>query len=330
MSSSLLFKQSLWGFAALGLDTDALLRRVGLGMADVERLPERIPDSTGLRLWTEAEAQSGRRDLGLSMARFVRVEEYDATGYLIRHSPTLGAALERFSRYGRLVAEGLGFQIEPFGELLTLRRPRVEGRDGHPQIRELVSATCVLLARDLTACDLSPREVHFSHRAPDDTGLAREIFCAPLHYDSSFDGFVIEASLLETPIEGFDPRLSAILERQAEHLLAEQPERGDFLRDVRSVLAREIRGGNPNAEHVASELGLSQRTLSRRLRALGTSHQQELDQLRCELATRYLRHTDMEVAELSFVLGFSDASAFNRAFKRWMRVSPSEFRKSGS
>ena len=125
-----------------------------------------------------------------------------------------------------------------------------------------------------------------------------------------------------------DAELSAILARHAQHLLEQLPPVNDFVAHVRRLVAEELAGGDPSAEHIAARLHMSARTLRRRLQEHGARHKLLLDELRRELAIRYLSEERLEIAEVAFLLGFSEASAFHRAFKRWTGRTPSDYRES--
>jgi len=96
---------------------------------------------------------------------------------------------------------------------------------------------------------------------------------------------------------------------------------------VRLIIKNEFKGGEASLEKVAGQLGLSGRTLQRKLQERGTTHQELLDQMRKELAVRYLREPEMAICEVAYLLGFSESSALHRAFKRWTGKTPSEFRR---
>src|SRR6185369_10618542 len=96
---------------------------------------------------------------------------------------------------------------------------------------------------------------------------------------------------------------------------------------LREIIRSELNGGDPGLDHMAQKLGMSSRTLQRKLRDHGTTHQDVLDQMRQDLATRYLQQPEMAIGEVAYLLGFSESSAFHRAFKRWTGATPTEFRK---
>jgi AraC-like DNA-binding protein len=113
----------------------------------------------------------------------------------------------------------------------------------------------------------------------------------------------------------------------AEERLAELPEAAATTQRVRVLASRELSGGEPTAEHVASLLHMSRRTLARRLEQEGTSFRSIMDDLRRGLAERYLALDDLGMSEIAVLLGFSDPAAFHRAFRRWCGQSPSEYRR---
>ena len=120
-----------------------------------------------------------------------------------------------------------------------------------------------------------------------------------------------------------------MLDRHAEELLAKFPPQHSLVDQVRSIITTELRGGDPSLEHVADKLSLTPRTLQRKLQDLGISHNALLDQMRRQLAMRYLREREMAICEVAYLLGFSESSSFHRAFKRWTGVTPKEFRNRG-
>jgi AraC-like DNA-binding protein len=194
-------------------------------------------------------------------------------------------------------------------------------------VAEFIVATLVLAARAAIETTLPIVEIRFAHREPADTSEHQRILAAPLRFDANENAIVLPSSALDLPHARADARLVHMLDRHARDLLGRLPEVHDFTDRVRAVLAAELRGGNPSAEHVADTLHMSVRTLSRRLADLGTSHKELLDTLRCELAKTHLAADALAIGEVAFLLGFSEASAFHRAFRRWTGRTPQEFRR---
>ena len=123
-----------------------------------------------------------------------------------------------------------------------------------------------------------------------------------------------------------NPALSAILDRYAAALLAKLPKPENFTESVTQLIAEELHKSEPGIEAIASRLGYAPRTLQRKLKEVGTSYQELLDKTRSQFAAQYLQEKHIAISEIAGLLGFSEASAFHRAFKRWTGMTPSEFR----
>ena len=188
-------------------------------------------------------------------------------------------------------------------------------------------ATVAALTRLLTDADWSPLEIKFKHRAPRNTAEHERLFGSTISFGGAANQVVFDAKTLSLPVVKADPRLCALLDRHAEALLAKYPRQDTLIDRVRSIIRNELNGGDPSLERVAGELALSPRTMQRRLREQGSSHQELLDQLRRDLAISYLREPEMALCEVAYLLGFSESSAFHRAFKRWTGMTPGEFRE---
>jgi AraC-like DNA-binding protein len=185
-----------------------------------------------------------------------------------------------------------------------------------------------VVARQATGADFAPVEVRFRHGAPADPSEHRRLFRAPLRFESGMNGVVLRRDLLDAPLVKADAGLCAVLERHAAELLRRIPHATVLSERVRQLVAKDLASGVPSAGAVARGLSMSRRSLQRHLRADGTSHRDLVDTLRRELAMAYLAERRIAVAEVAFLLGFSEASAFHRAFKRWSGTTPAEYRRS--
>jgi AraC-like DNA-binding protein len=125
---------------------------------------------------------------------------------------------------------------------------------------------------------------------------------------------------------GADPRLCALLDRQASELLARLPRADALTERTRQAVHEAIRAGDPTLERTARALGMSTRSLQRHLRAQGTTHRRIVDEVRREMAIGYVERAELGLSEVAFVTGFTEAAAFHRAFKRWTGRTASAFR----
>jgi AraC-like DNA-binding protein len=287
---------------------------------------ERLPIATANELLAGAVAITGDPDLGLKAARAIRPGEYGALEYAARSSSTWGEAFEVTGRYMRLVNDALQFAVRREGEraLIVLDSKMTLPRAA----ADFQSAAFFVSASHFWPEGAVPEyEVWFTHPEPDDMSeYARTFVGATMRFSSPFNAFVFASRYLDLPIQSADPQLNAVIRQHAELLLAELPKAQSFTERVRELIARELEGGTPTANHIARQLSISARTLSRRLEDEGTAFQDLLDDLRRRLALRYLSTSNLSVSEIAFLLGFSQSSAFHRAFKRWTSQTPLEYR----
>ena len=191
---------------------------------------------------------------------------------------------------------------------------------------EWIGAHLVLISRRLTGLDLVPLMMGFQHSKPSDLSAYNRLFRAPLQFDQPVNEMRLDARFLQHPLVQADLGLCTVLDHYAEELLAKLPHSESFLDTVRRIMSQGLRGGDPSLTAIAKQLGYAPRTLQRKLQEAGTSYHTLLDDMRRELSIYYLKDAQIAVSEIAFLLGFSETSAFHRAFRRWMGISPGEFR----
>lgn len=308
-----------------GIDAETVLAEVGLDPETLADPDARVPHKAAIGLWLLAAERTGDGLFGLHVAAEMDAGQFDVQGYAFLSSATLGEGLERVIRYHRLNHDAAILSLVRAGDRAIYRHELPGGHRLPVPAAQFVIGAFVKALR--TALPDAPiEEIHFQHCAPDDATEYAALLGAPVRFEAEHNEVVMPADALELRLPRADPALAQVLDRHAQALLAALP-RVDSLADrVRALLAKELQGGNPSAENVAEQLHMSVRTLGRRLTEEGTSHKAILDDLRGELARRYLGDEHLAIGEVAFLLGFSEASAFHRAFKRWTGRTPAEFR----
>jgi AraC-like DNA-binding protein len=179
----------------------------------------------------------------------------------------------------------------------------------------------------MTQADLPLLGVCFEHPRPANIDEHRWVFGCEVSFDAPEHKVTFHRDALALPVVKADPKLGALIDQYAEELLQRLP-RGHALSDrVRQIVAESLCDGDHGLEPIAERLRMSPRTLQRRLQEEDTSHQQLVDELRHELAVKYLAEPNLSIGEVAFLLGFSDPSAFHRAFRRWTGKTPGEHRR---
>ena len=300
---------------SLGVSPDALV--------DPEA---RLPTELFFKLCEEATPLTGDPDFGLHAGERVPHGALEVLEYATRASPNIHEALLRVARYYALLSTNFTVAIEVSGDSgrLWFQRPVVMAMPRHAV--ELPLALLVVRGRELTGKAWPMRRVGFTHERPANTSEHERIFGPRVVFGQPCDELVFDCSWLDEPLLTADPALSSVLERYAETLVAKLPAQGSFIADARSAVAKALSGRDPSLQATAERLHMSTRTLRRKLQAEGTSHQGVVESVRRDLAGRYLLDESLGIGEIAYLLGFSEASAFHRAFKRWTGETPAEFR----
>lgn len=312
---------------ARGITAESLYQSVNFDPTVLEDPDTRMPFVQLVAMYEKAAELTGDDDFGLHIGESVDLSAFDVVGYCALNSSTLGAAFARVARYHSIWTDGALFTLESENETSAVvysyvERPNSETR----QDTEMTLATVTTLCRRIATPDFGPTLVEFQHAAPADLSEHQRLFNCPMNFNTHANRLSFPSSFLSLPIAKADASLCALLDRHAEELLVKYPPRDSLIDQVRNVIAEEFRGGEASLERVADRLGLTPRTLQRKLQEVGTSYNDVLDQLRRQLAMRYLREPRMAICEVAYLLGFSESSSFHRAFKRWTGLTPKDFR----
>lgn len=331
-TGTVLILRALVGVAvARGVEAGAFLEALGVTPEVLKDDEARVPSPVLNLAWLELERRTGDPFVGLRAGEAARVGDFDVLDYVCASSATMAAACERVSRYYRLIHDGLEMKLvqDAHGPRLIHHVPGAPPGAVSRHATEFVFAMMLTRSRTLTKVAWVPREVWFHHPRPEDISEHRRLFGCPLNFGRETNAVVFAPETLALPVSTADPALCAILERHVADRLARIPEKDPLLTQLQRLLVEGMREGDFGIERAAERLGMTPRSLQRRLSDQGTTFQRFLDELRCELARGYLGERRMSLAEVAFLLGFSEASAFHRAFKRWTGTTPREYRASG-
>jgi len=319
---------ALVGAALAGVDVDALLADVGIDRRTADDADFRLAPTVRAALWRESLQRSRDPALALHAAEAIPFGHFDVVDYVAGAAPTLGEGLTALARYFRIVRADfrLRFETDDVEGRLHLEVPPSFG-PAVPYSTEFTLACILTRFRRTVGSAFTPTEARFCYPEPRHVGEYRRVFACPLAFDADETVLRFARATLELPQPHADARLRVVLERAAATVLARLRSASDLTTQVRRALSQELRGGVPTCEQVARRLALGVRTLNRQLQAEGTSFREQLAELRCELALRYLEDRRLAISEVAYLLGFSDPSAFHRAFKRWTGHSPLVWRK---
>jgi AraC-like DNA-binding protein len=309
-----------------GVDVVKVLSEAGFSHDDFRDPNARLSREATAKLWRAAVAHTGDAAFGLEAARYVTQTTFHGLGVAVLASATLADAMRRLVRYHRLVCDSaeLALEVESCCARLVMR-PREEA--GEQPVHEATDAVLALIVRTsrlITNRTFALERVQFRRPEPRDSEPYARVFRCPLRFGAADDALFFDAAQLDGRLLMANPELAQRNDEAVREYLA-RVDQGSIVHLVREKLAKRL-ADKPSPQEIARALGMSQRSLQRRLRESGTSYEGVLGEMRKELACSYLRQGRYSVGELAFTLGFEDASAFARAFRRWTGVSPSAFR----
>jgi AraC-like DNA-binding protein len=311
-----------------GGDADALIRRFALP-PDIEAQAEAAISPTDFEPLMEA-ASTTLADpcLAVHLVEALEWPSYSIPELAARASPTLREALERVARYASLFYAHLVITCAPKGgELVFTHRVRGAPAAALRHSNEYALASALHHARRLTERQLVPSRVWFAHGRPPEVAELQRFFGAPrISFDRPESGFAFAAEVAALPTRTEDARLLATAEALAERALRDSPPAADFAGTVARRMEEALAKGTVDLATIARQLRLSPRTLHRRLLAEGTGFKALLEIVRRDLARAWVEKGSLPLAEIAFRLGYSDAAAFSRAFKRWTGRSPGAYR----
>lgn len=306
----------------VGVPHERILQQVGMDPAGLKTGNNRYSQEMVSRLWRAAVQETADPYFGLKVAAQIRPSTFSVVGYAMSCSATLGDALHRFARYAKLISSSATVSLAEDDHRLSLTFSFDTG--GAPPIFhtiDTVLAGLVCFSSWIAGKQVVPIEVHFKHERPSDMTAYTKILKCPIHFEQQEDCLVFNSSDMKRPILSADEQLAALLDSMAITQMAQLSER--FSKKVRNCLLKQFADGEISRRGTAELMHMTERTLLRRLKDEGTTFQEVLDRLREELAYEYLRSSDITVQTVSSMLGFSDASTFSRAFKRWTGRRPS-------
>ncbi len=311
----------------LGVDVDQLLRAAGVARSRFQPSKARLTTSEFFALWGGLEQSNAAADLGLRLGASAQPHQYDVVFSAALHSATLGEALHKLARYKRLVCPEQ-VVIDVSGGEAKIRFEWLLAETSPPPL--LIDATfsgTLALARRGTEQPVVPRRIELMRSARDEA-LFQQFFGCELRFGAPADLLVLDAVALAEPFVTYNSELQAVLVSGLEEQLSARAQEHSLTEDVRAALRHNMSGERPTLDKIAKVLGMSSRTLQRRLEDAGATYQNLLDEVRRESARRLLTKTDMDAEEVAFLLGFEEYNSFTRAFQAWEGVTPKQWRGS--
>nr|WP_218953756.1 AraC family transcriptional regulator [Pseudomonas sp. SbOxS1]NYU05040.1 AraC family transcriptional regulator [Pseudomonas sp. SbOxS1] len=312
--------------AKQGLNPEKMLKRAGLPL-DLEELPDSlISYSKMLDLLVLCEMESQNRLFAMQYGLAQGVSIFGPLLYLFRNARDVREALTGLTAYYHIHSGAAKITLDEQGKHAILSYTISDtSMPGYRQGSELALGVGVQLLRTLLGKRWQPQAMLFRHTPVAEPGQFRRLIGMVPSFNTTYNGLMFDASSLDTPLESADPALHRLIRKHLDHLTQMSAEELPAL--VQQLIRNFMPEGRANIEYIAAFMRLSTRKLQRQLELEGFTFQDLLSDARQAMACHYLQDSTIKISQLADLLGYSDQSAFTRAFHRWHGQSPREWRK---
>lgn len=311
----------------LGIEPGPVFARHGIERATLADPSARLPADATDAVIREIGLLCGDPAFGLQAAHCWHPTHLGALGHAWLASSSLRRGLERLQRYWQLIGQrtAIALRDESDGLAVVLANPRND-----PLIAaattDIEFSILVDLCRTNAGEDFKPLRVNLIRPEPADTSPWRAFYGCPVHFRQPERSVVLPRAEVDAPLSTSNRHLVGMLDKMLAEELA-RLDRSDVVARCKALLNKRLASGEVTATQVASDLAMSRRTLHRKLADAGTTWQQLVDDTRRDLALRLIEDPRRPIGEITFELGFSQQSAFARAFRRWSGESPTRYRE---
>jgi AraC-like DNA-binding protein len=311
--------------ASLGGDADEVFRRAG--MADQDPDPQAwLSYDRFLTLLEDAAQATHCPHFGLLLSGHQGINALGPVGFVIQQAPDIRSALLELTRHFVHQNQGANVDLRVNKGIAQWQFScKLQGRFPVRQQEDLAAGIGVNLMRLLSIPNWSPDAVHFPHAPPENLQPYRRVFDCRLVFNADSLQMIFRADILDRPLNNADPRLHRLLEEHLSSLRSAYPD--DYCGQVRHLISQALTTGDCSIERVASHLAMGKRTLQRQLKQHDASYKDLLEEVRSDIARRYLRESSGSLTALADMLCYSDLSTFSTAFRQQHGVSPREWRR---
>lgn len=298
-----------------------LLARIEKSSLDV-----RVPISTWGELLNKAIQVSGDPQLPLRVADQLLPKHWGMFAYMVMSCKTLADTAAILQRYEKLIDEVNDTRLMVCGDKVHLQWIPIVS-EPCPAFMQISLASWVAFARRYTLNNHLVADVHFTHPEPAQTDYYHKVFGGEVLFDQEVTQLIFPLSYLQLPVTHHNEEINRLLISQADHQIESLRNDSQVLQEVRQAIKVRLHKGRVTLEQIADEVDMSPRNLQYKLEVQGTTFQALLNDTRLEMARFYLQDPAMTLAEVAFLLGFSEQSPFTKAFKKWSGETPGEYRK---
>lgn len=310
-----------------GVDAAPIFSEAGLGVTPAIQADQRVDSVRMQEVWKTAETVTRDPAFGLRFAQHLHPGSFQGLGFSWVASSTLYEAFLRLVRYYRIIATAGAVELEESPRTLSLvYHTPGDGKQAATVSMDAALATFVQLCRFTKDPDFGPLQVSFRHAEPGDCAPFDDFFGCSVIFSADRDALIFDRSMMDEPLPMANPELARANDEVIVAYL-KRHDKSDISNSVRACIIECLPSGAPSQGMVAASLNMSPRTLQRKLQGIDQSFSELLEVIRKELAEQYLSAADRSIAEVAYLLGYSEPGNFARSFKRWCGVTPQQFQE---
>ena len=307
--------------AELGADPEPLLLQLGFELRDFDDPDRLMSQLRYIQLLNAAACATDCPHFGLLLSRAQGVATLGMLGMAMQQCPDLLTAVQTFKRYFYLHSQAASLEIS-VSDNVFIGEYRINHRyrESLKQLNEFSIGHGLNIFRFLYGQEVEPRAIYFTHDKPDNVKPYKQVFNTSVFFNAEFNALTYDPGVLQLPIRQHDDEMHKVLSLHLQKLDQQHP--NDLVSQVETLIRQALPTGICSVELIANCLSMSKRSLQNHLKAAGHSFQQILDRVRADIASNYLTESNVSMTYLADMLGYSELSAFSRAFKRWFGVPP--------
>ncbi|MFD2640978.1 AraC-like transcriptional regulator QhpR [Pseudomonas japonica] len=304
------------------------LGALGIDMALLERADIEIPGDQYVALW-EAVG-TAHPSIGLTLGSQTEADDFGALGHALHCAPSVEKALMTLHTYIVVFAQESSIDYRREGRQLRVDYQVLDTTVvNRRQDAEFAIASILRQLQLITGSDVRPLRVDFEHPRPADVSVHRQLFRCPVFFSQPTNRITLPVEVFDLPVSQGNERLFRALEPYLQQEREQRNVSDELLPQVTRMIALGLASGLPSLDQVSEYMGLSRRTLQRRLKEQDIEFSLLVEEVRRDLALGYLNHSDYSMTQISLLLGYAESGSFTRAFRRWTGQSPQQFRQAG-
>lgn len=311
-----------------GISADEIMEQTGVNNTLLYTPDFEIPLENLIRLWRKASKVTGDTALGIHLRQKFGRHFIHFVNHIGLNSRTVRDALRQYQRYGKLMGNVFSYQLRAENGHHVFSFEINSPEHQNSWIPEYHLSLIFYFAAMMGVTDFRLERVHFRHACQGSLQPYLDFFKVPVLFEQNENALVIPEQTINMDIPGYDTHLQVVLKKRAEDILANLPEENEFLVQIKEYIIRNMGTGKLNVEMVADKLNVHRSTLHRKLKESGTSFKDLLAAIRKRYAELYLEQ-GMSIDQIAFLLGYSNRSNFQVAFKSWFGTPPGAYIKKG-